>query len=427
VTPSLPNVGAELAALDARIERSILASGARLLTDTIPDAPSVSIGCWVGAGSRDEPDDLAGASHFLEHLLFKGTAQRSAREVNRAVDAVGGEFNAYTTRESTVFYLRVPATSADMATELLAEVVTQPRLDPADVEIERGVILEELDAALDSPDDLVFMRLAEALYPGHPSGREVLGTESSITSLDRDVLAAYHQRWYRPANFVVAAAGALDHDRLAARLGPLLGDAGGERPERTAPGEMASADVMVERPIEQAHLAYGWRGLRDGDPDRYALAVLNHVLGDGPSSRLYDEVREQRGLAYAVTSSASAHSDVGSFSVYCATAPEAVAEVRSLVESVLDDVVRNGIEADELEIAVGYLTGSMVLGLEDSGARMSRLGASELARGRVVTIAEALAGLAGVDDASVRRVAERILAAPRVTVQVGPGRLRDAG
>ena len=197
MTPSLPNVGAELAALDARIERSILASGARLLTDTIPDAPSVSIGCWVGAGSRDEPDDLAGASHFLEHLLFKGTAQRSAREVNRAVDAVGGEFNAYTTRESTVFYLRVPATSADMATELLAEVVTQPRLDPADVEIERGVILEELDAALDSPDDLVFMRLAEALYPGHPSGREVLGTESSITSLDRDVLAAYHQRWAR--------------------------------------------------------------------------------------------------------------------------------------------------------------------------------------------------------------------------------------
>jgi len=412
---------ADVASLDAGVRRSALASGVRVLTDEVPAAASASVTCWVGVGSRDEPVELAGASHFLEHLLFKGTRDRTAREINRAVDAVGGEFNAYTTREATVFYLRVPASERPLALDLLSEVVTRPALDADDVEVERHVILEELDAAVDTPEDLVFMELAESIFPDHPLGREVLGRPETIRRMDRDGIAEFHRRWYRPPNLVVAAAGAIGHDELVdASAGFVLDAEVGASPRRAAPASELRPVVVVHRPHEQAHLAWGWRAFPHDAPQRYAAAVLSHALGDGPSSRLYEEVRERRGLAYSVASSLAAYADAGTFTIYCATAPEHVEEVRSIVEGTLSDIAADGIDDDELAVAQGYLVGSLLLGMEDTGVRMSRLAAAESTRGRAVTVAEAVAGIEAVDADAVRSVAAGLIATPAAVAAVGP-------
>lgn len=376
----------------------------------------------VGVGSRDEPLELAGASHFLEHLLFKGTVRRASRAINRAVDAVGGDFNAYTVRESTVFYVRVPAEHAAFATELLCEVIAEPLLSPDDVEIERGVILGELDGALDSPDDVVFMNLAAAMFDGHPLGRETLGDPDSLERMTPAEIEGFHRRWYRPANLTFAAAGGVDHD-LVAEIVDRRWRVGGddESPSRDAPVEMATAELHEARPIEQTHLAIGWRGLTVGDADRFALAVVNHALGDGPTSRLHEEVRERRGLAYAVASSASGHVDSGSQTVYCATAPEHLVEVRAVVDDTVASLVSDGVDDEELDVAKGYLIGSTLLSLEDPSSRMSRLGSAISTHGHPLRVADTLAAIDAVDGDAVRRVARRVFDAPSVTSLVGPG------
>lgn len=407
--------------LDAEVRLSDLRSGVRLATDTMAFTGSAAIACFVGIGSRDEPLALAGASHFLEHLLFKGTLKHTSRWINRAIDAIGGEFNAYTVREATVFYVRVPAPHAEFATKLLCEVITTPRLDPADVEIERGVILGELDGALDTPDDVVFMNLVDAMFPGHPIGRETLGDPESLASMTVEQIAGFHDRWYRPANLVFAAAGAVDHDRLADILDEAFCDHDtGERPERLAPGAGLGDDIEVGRDIEQSYLALGWRGIVATDPQRVALAVLNHALGDGPSSRLHEEIRERRGLAYEVSSSAASNLDAGTQSVFVATAPEHLGEVRRIIDDEIARVLDEGIDDEELEVAKGYLTGSMLMALEDSSSRMSRLGSAVQTHGRILKVSESLDAIDAVTGEDVRSVAARIFGAPRVTSLVGP-------
>ena len=416
-----PNLANDVAALDAEVRFSDLPSGVRLGTDPMPHTRSVSIACFVGIGSRDESAELAGASHFLEHLLFKGTVRRTSREINRAIDAIGGDFNAYTVRESTVFYVRVPASHADFATTLLCEVIARPRFDPDDVEIERSVILGELDGALDSPDDVVFMNLAEAMFPGHPLGRETLGDVASLDRMTTAEIAGFHEQWYRPANLVFAAAGAVDHDAIAAIIdGEWSTAVRGDRPTRIIPGVAMVPDVSASRPIEQVHLALGWRGVTAVDPDRVPLGVLNHALGDGPSSRLHEEIRERRGLAYAVSSSASTNLDAGTQTVYCATAPEHLDEVRMVVDDTIASIVADGIDDDELTVAKGYLTGSMMMALEDSSSRLSRLGSAISTHGRVIPIGESLAAVDAVDHEAVRRVARQVFSGDRVTSLVGP-------
>ncbi|MEZ5322954.1 MAG: pitrilysin family protein [Microthrixaceae bacterium] len=396
-------------------------SGLRVATDVMSGAGSVSMAAVVCIGSRDEPDETAGSSHFLEHLLFKGTLRRSAREVNRAVDAVGGDFNAYTTSESTVFHLRVPAEFAADATDLLCEVVAHPRLDPQEMEIERNVILGELDSALDSPDEVVVMSLADAAFAGHPLGRETLGIPDTIETMSVEDVADFHRRWYTAPNLVFAAAGRLDADRFAATVAERFDDrAAHERPERTAPGVMSPAFVQERRPIEQVHLAIGWRCVTATDPDRVPLAVLNHALGDGPCSRLHEEIRERRGLVYAVSSAATTHTDSGLQSIYCATAPEHVAEVRALVDGIVADLLARGIDDDELALAKGYLRGSLLLGMEDSGGRMSRLGASVATHDRIVPVAESLDLIESVTRDDVMAVVHRVFDAARVVSLVGP-------
>jgi predicted Zn-dependent peptidase len=409
------------AGLEPGIARTVLPSGIRVVTERMPDASSVSIGVWVAVGSRDEPAELAGASHFLEHLLFKGTDGRTARSIALAVDAVGGDFNAFTAREHTAFYTRLPAAHLALGLELLTDVVMAPALRPAELEAEREVILEEILMSEDLPDELVGMALYEGLFPGHALGRETLGTPDTIGAMRRSDVADFHARWYRPANVVVAVAGRLHHDQVVDALGGFLVD--GERggpPPRSAPTGAVAPRTVLTRPTEQVHVMYGWRSLDHDDPDRYALSVANHVLGGGMSSRLFTEVREERGLSYTVCSGASGYQGAGSMTVYAGTAPQRLPELLDVLDEVLAGIVADGITDEEHRVALGYLEGALLLGLEDSGSRMGRLGTGEVVRGEVVPVAEHVARIRAVTPDDVARALRRVLGGDRTLAVVGP-------
>ena len=406
---------------DADIERTELASGVRVITERMPEARSVSVGMWFAVGSRDEPAPIAGASHFLEHLLFKGTEERSARSIAAAVDAVGGEMNAYTSREHTAYYLRLPVSELEAGVELLADVVSEPAFRPSELDAEREVIIEELLMSEDTPDDLVLTALYENLYPDHPLGRETLGDHDTVAAMTRDDVAGFHAQWYRPSNLVVAAAGALDHDQVVAALGSLFdGSDPGVAPTREAPDAQVRSLVQIDRPIEQVHVAIGWRGLSLVDDERYAMWVANHILGGGMSSRLFQEIRETRGLAYTVFSSPSSYSDAGSLIVYAGTALARLDELLNVTEEVLGEFLANGVTEEEHAIALGYLEGSMLLGLEDSGSRMARLGNGLMSRNEITSIDEHVRRIRGVTTEDVAKVIRRVFESPRVVAAVGP-------
>ena len=381
----------------------------------------MTTGVWVGVGSRDEPVSTAGVSHFLEHLFFKGTEQRSARSIAEAVDAVGGDLNAFTAREHTAFHARLPAARWRLGVELLGEVLSAPALRSVDVDAEREVILEELFAALDTPEDRVHMLAAEGVFPSHPLGREVLGEIDTIRAMRRDDIVAFFERHYRPANLVVAAAGRIDHDEFCASVAEHLDlPAGGAVPERVAPGAGLVPLHTDERDGEQVHLVLGWRGLRSGHDDRYALAVANQILGGGTASRLFQAIREDRGLAYSVYSWTESHSDAGVLGVYVGTSPGRSAQTIEALETELAEVIEHGVSEDELRVAVGYLVGATELGLEDSGSRMGRIGRMLLATDEVVDLDEQLARVRAVTVDDVDAVLSRLLGSPRSVAAVGP-------
>jgi predicted Zn-dependent peptidase len=388
----------------------------------MPGARSASFGCWVRVGSRDEPADDAGVSHFLEHLLFKGTATRSGREISEAIEAVGGEMNAHTGHEHTAFYTRVPGSAAAVGLDLLVDVLTAPAFDEDDVESERQVILEELHQAEDEGDDRVHTLAHERLWGEHPLGREVLGTLASIDALDRDRIAGFFADHYDPANVALVAAGAVDHDEVVAAGERFEHRVRATRPERCAPDGPGPVDPigLVRRPLEQAHLAIAWPGLPAADGDRYAQAVLNQIFGGGLSSRLFQEIREDRGLAYSVFSSTSSYQDAGSLVAYAGTGAERVAEVRRVVRGVAADIVADGVTDREWRVARGYLEGATLLGLEDSTSVMARLGNHISARNRVVPIEEQMDRLRAVTAEDVHRVATRVLGAEPAVCGVGP-------
>ena len=405
------------------IRRSALDSGLRVVTEALPELRSVTIGAWVGTGSRDETDVQSGASHFLEHLLFKGTPDRSAREIAEAVESVGGEMNAFTGQEETVFYVRVPDAYLDVAVEILTDVLWHPAFRSDEVDSERQVILEEIGMRDDTPDDLVHDLFAGALFPGHALGRSVLGTDSSIETMPRDDIAAYHAAHYRPSNIVIAAAGNLTHDDLVDRLSARVGVLDGDRPRRAADGLADPKPVVViERPTEQAHVVVGMRALPQLDPDRYALTVMNQALGGGMSSRLFQEVREERGLAYSVFSYRGAFADTGLLAVYAGTSPERVQETLEVIDAQLDRLVTDGgLPARELDAAKGHLKGSIAMSLETSSSRMRRLGRAELIDGEIPSLDEIVARIDAVGSDDVARVVDRVIADhPRTLATVGP-------
>ena len=403
------------------IRTSTLDCGITVVTERMPDVRSVSAGFWVGTGSRDEAPALAGASHFLEHLLFKGTPTRSARRIAEDIDAVGGDMNAFTAKEYTAFYLRVLDESLELGLDILSDILWDPAFRPDEVDSERQVILEEILMRADEPADLVHEVFTEALFPDHPLGREVLGDEDVIRTLSPDEIRSFWAHHYRPENIVFSAAGRLDHDELAAGVERrFAGERGGERPERSAPAGSVEPVAIETESTEQAHVVLGVRALHREDERRDALSVLDHVLGGGLSSRLFQSIREDRGLAYSVYSYRAAYQDAGSLCAYAGTAVEHAEAVVELLVEEFDRLAADGITPRELEVAKGHLKGELALSLEDSGARMHRIGRGQLVHGRVTTFEELCGRIDGVTLDQVGEVAAEVLRRPRTLAVVGP-------
>ncbi|MGD0743083.1 MAG: pitrilysin family protein [Acidimicrobiales bacterium] len=390
------------------------------------DVRSACVGVWVGTGSRDETGAQAGISHFLEHLLFKGSPTRSARSIAEDIDAVGGDMNAFTTKEYTAFYVRMLGDDLDLGLDILSDIVWSPALRVDEVDSERQVILEEVLMHLDEPADFAQERFADAMFPSHPLGREVLGDPEVIRSVTVDEIRQFLAVHYRPANIVVAAAGQVDHGGIGAGLERrFAGIAGGAAPRRAAPSdEVRSLDVTV-RDSEQAHLVLGVRAPARRHPSRFALMLLNHALGGGISSRLFQKIREERGLAYSIVSERVSFADSGALVVSVGTSPDNAAEVVDLVVAELDACARTGITPQELGRAKGHVAADLLLGLEDSGNRMSRIGAGLLLFDEVLSIDEQLARIDAVTVDEVGALAGEVLGGRRVLAVVGPSGAGD--
>ncbi len=406
----------------AGIHHTELDGGLRVVTESMRELRSAAVGYWVGTGSRDESPRLRGASHFLEHLLFKGTEDRSARAIAEAVESVGGEMNAFTTHEYTAFYVRVPDDHLRLAVDVLSDITWNPAFRPDEVESERQVILEEIRMRDDTPDDLVHELFAEAAFPDHPLGSEVLGSHESIETMAVEDIAGYHRAQYKPRNVVVAAAGNIVPDEVVRLVEKGLPPHGDNRPERLVGGlRDPEALRVLRRPTEQAHIVLGTRALSRSDPDRHALSVLNQALGGGMSSRLFQEIRERRGLAYSIYSYRTGFEETGALAIYAGTAPAQAHEVLSVLHGELDRLAADGLDEAELEAAKGHLKGSMALGLESSASRMHRLGRTELVLDDVPTLDELVAQVDAVTIDDVDRVIRRVIAdESRILAVVGP-------
>ncbi len=409
-------------AAGGRFARTHLDSGTTVVTERMSEVRSGSVGFWIDVGSRDEPDPLAGTSHFLEHLLFKGTSTRSAKEIAEAFDSVGGDVNAFTGKEYTCYYARVLDDDIPMALDVLTDMITDSLIDSDEFQSERKVILEEIAMHEDTPDELVHDLFYRSLWDGHPLGRPVLGYNDTIGGVERDHVAAYWHERYSPPNLVVAAAGNIHHEALVETVAQTFERAGGKKTLRAGPTPQFKNGVSVfNRPTEQAHIIVGTEGLPRGHDDRHALSVIDNVLGSGMSSRLFQEVREKRGLAYSVYSYRSMFADTGTFSVYAGTLPENAQTVIDLVVGEMTALAERGITDAELERAKGNIKGSLVLSSEDPGSRMNRLGRQQLTTGEILSIDELIERFDRLTQDDLRRVIDTVLGDGRFCVTVvGP-------
>src|SRR5712691_691311 len=423
----------ELSDGEAVVRRTVLPGGLRVITESLPAVRSASFGIWAGVGSRDEDLSHAGATHYLEHLLFKGTPKRSALDISASIDAVGGELNAFTAKEYTCYYARVLDDDLPLAIDVLADMVTESVLEPSEVEAERAVILEEIAMTEDDSSDAAHEAFSWQLFGDTPLGRPILGTVDSIETIARDQIAEHYEARYTPDNLVVAAAGRLDHDEvveLTRRHFGLALENSARAEASPAPARLpgpAGPEVgsgtgvrLISRPIEQANLVLGCVGLSRTDERRFALGVLNAALGGGMSSRLFQEIREKRGLAYSVYSFNSQHADVGIWGVYVGCLPSKADEVLAICRDEVAKVISGGLDDAELERGKGQLRGSIVLGLEDPSSRMTRIGKSELVYPKLEPVDEILARIDAVTLDDVREVAVAILSQPKALAVVGP-------
>jgi predicted Zn-dependent peptidase len=407
------------------IRRTVLPGGLRVISESVPAMRSVSVGVWVGIGSRDESPTQAGASHFLEHLLFKGTRRRTALDISAQIEAVGGETNAFTTKEYTCYYARVLDNDLPLAVDVLGDIITSSVLEPSDVETERGVILEEIAMNDDEPGEEVHDLFASTVFGNHPLGRPVSGTVDTVSAMTRkQILGFYHRRYTGPA-MVVAAAGNLDHGKLVRLVRDAFGPVGGAEPGEVrgrgrGPAPVRAAVRVTNRDSEQAHLVLGCPAYPRHDDRRFAVGVLNNCLGGGMSSRLFQQIRERRGLAYSVYSFTSGYADSGLFGVYAGCAPGKADEVLSIATDQLAEVAATGITDAEVARGKGMLKGSLVLDMEDTGSRMTRLGKSELLWRDLMTVDELLARVDAVTVDDVRAVAADLLGRPMSLAVVGP-------
>ena len=444
-------VGSPVTSADSTVRRTVLPGGLRVVTEFLPAVRSVALGIWVGVGSRDEDETHAGATHYLEHLLFKGTRKRSALDISSAMDAVGGELNAFTAKEYTCYYARVLDADLPLAIDVLSDMVTDSLIEPKDVDAERNVVLEEIAMNEDDPGDTVHEAFTTRLFGDTPLGRPILGTVDSINAITRDQIFEHYQARYTPAAHrrggggqpgprhgggghpggVRARAGVGHADRGLALGGaegapaaPRLRDAGGLW---DGYGPAAGSGVnLISRPIEQANLVLGCEGLSRTDDRRFTLGVLNAALGGGMSSRLFQEVREKRGLAYSVYSFASQHADTGLWGVYVGCLPSKADEVLSIVSAEVAKVVESGLTDAELDRGKGQVRGGIVLGLEDPSSRMTRLGKSELVYPGLEPVDDVLAAIDAVTHEDIHAIATEVLTRPKVLAVVGPYDKPDA-
>lgn len=398
-----------------------LPNGLRVITESMPAVRSATVGCWVDSGSRDETTAEAGCSHFLEHLLFKGSERLTAQDIAQAFDSVGARSNAFTSKEYTCFWAQLRDEDLPMGMELLAEMLLRPVFRPEDIESEANVVLEEINMNEDDPADVAHDQFARALWGDHALALPVLGTRESVAAMSRDVIAEYWGRRYRPPAVVIAGAGNVEHEQVVELAAGYFGDWKGE----PAGHEFREATVVprVEvktRETEQAHLVFGGEALTRGDERRFAFGLLNHILGSGMSSRLFREIREDRGLAYAVYSFRMPYADSGAYGIYVGTTPHQAAQVLELIREGLAALSATGVTADELERAKGNMKGSLALSMEETNSRMIRLGRHELTGVQHLSLDETVAAIEGVTLEEVHEVAQEVFTTPRVLGAVGP-------
>ena len=389
------------------IVRDVLPNGLRLLTERMPHVRSVSIGVWLARGSRHEPQEQSGIAHFTEHMLFKGTATRSAEDIAQAIDSIGGQMDAFTAKEYASYYIKVLDDHLPLAVDVLADIVRNPAFSPDDVEREKKVVLEEIKMVEDTPDDLVHELFTENFWEGHPLGRPILGTRETVEALSDARLRTYFEDAYTADNMIVAAVGNIDHPRVRELVERHFGDVPRrgtrlqDRPPRVVPHI-----IIRNKELEQSHVCLGTSGYRQDHEDRYASYVLNTVLGGSMSSRLFQNVREKRGLAYAVFSGLSAYRDAGSVTVYAGCANDAVGELVDVVVAELRRLKEEPLPESELRRAKDHLKGSLMLNLESTSSRMSHLARQEIYFDRQFGLDETLEGVERVSSDDVQRVAQ---------------------
>lgn len=410
------------------VRRTVLPSGLRIVTEEVPSVRSAAIGIWVNVGSRDETPAVAGASHFLEHLLFKGTTRRSALEISATIEAVGGEMNAFTSKEYTCFYARVIDTDLPMAIDVVSDLITSSIVSALDVDAERKVVLEEIAMRDDDPSDLVHDLYAETYYGDTQLGRPILGTIKSIKDMTRGSVFNYYKKKYVPQDLVVAVAGNIKHKRVVAMVEEALSrdnflDVKGApqiRPNTAVKTKPMQTVGLLTRKTEQAHMFYGMEGVARSDERRFAMGVLASALGGGMSSRLFQEIREKRGLAYSVYAYAQQFAGSGQIGFYAGCNPTKAIEVIEIIREVLADVAENGMSHEEIERAKGAVRGSLVLSQEDSGSRMSRIGKNEIVYGQVMGFDDILKAISRVNSTDVREIASEYLTKSPTLALVGP-------
>jgi predicted Zn-dependent peptidase len=410
------------------VKRSVHASGLRIVTEEVPSVRSAAVGIWVNVGSRDEAPATAGASHFLEHLLFKGTTTRTALEISSSIESVGGEMNAFTSKEYTCFYARVIDTDLPMAIDVVSDLITSSIVTALDVDAERKVVLEEIAMRDDDPSDLVHDLFSDTYYGDTQIGRPILGTVKSISEMSRNTVYNYYKKKYLPQDLVVAVAGNIKHKRVVAMVEEALSrdnflDGLGApviRPNTPIKNLKQQSVGLLYKKSEQAHMFYGMEGVSRADDRRFAMGVLSAALGGGMSSRLFQEIREKRGLAYSVYSYAQQFAGTGVLGFYAGCNPAKAIEVIEIIRDVLTDVADNGMSHEEIERAKGAVRGSLVLSQEDSGSRMSRIGKNEIVYGQVMDFDDILKAISRVSATDIREIASEFLVKTPTLALVGP-------
>jgi predicted Zn-dependent peptidase len=410
------------------VRRTVLPSGLRIVTEEVSSVRSAAVGIWVNVGSRDETPATAGASHFLEHLLFKGTKRRNALEISSTIESVGGEMNAFTSKEYTCFYARVIDTDLPMAVDVISDLITSSVVSALDVDAERKVVLEEIAMRDDDPSDLVHDLYAETYYGDTQLGRPILGTIASIKGMSRNTVFNYYKKKYLPQDLVVAVAGNIKHKQVVQMVEEALSRDGFLNVKGT-PQIRANTSIKVRgqqsvgllsRKTEQAHMFYGMEGVARSDERRFAMGVLASALGGGMSSRLFQEIREKRGLAYSVYAYAQQFAGSGQIGFYAGCNPTKAIEVVEIIREVLSDVADNGMTREEIDRAKGAVRGSLVLSQEDSASRMSRIGKNEIVYGQVMGFDEILKEISRVTPEDVREIANEFLTKTPTLALVGP-------